>query len=73
MNQRICRVIHKVVEKNVDNVLLSDKKKKKETVPDSNISCPDTVSENGITEPYLQKTRNLYIPSWLGSFHEFRP
>ncbi len=25
MNQRICRVIHKVVEKNVDNVLLSDK------------------------------------------------
>ena len=73
MNQRICRVIHKVVEKNVDNVLLSDKKKKKETVPDSNIACPDTVPENGITEPYLQKTRILYIPSWLGSFHEFRP
>ena len=73
MNHRICLFIRNIVEKAVDNALLSDKLKKKGTVPDSGISCLDAVPGIGITGPYLQKTRSLYIPSWLGSFHEFRP
>lgn len=59
--------------KDCGNVLLSDKWKEKGTVTDSGMSCLSTVPGNGITEPYLQKTRSLYIPSWLGSFHESRP
>lgn len=70
---RVYLVIHNVVEKIAGNVLLSDKWKKKGTVTDSGMSCLSTVPGNGITEPYLQKTRSLYIPSWLGSFHESRP
>ncbi len=57
----------------MDNMLLSDKLNEKETVTDRDMSCLYTVPEDGITEPYLQKTRSLYIPSWLGSFREFRP